>query len=221
MNRETLLLNMYQAMFDALGPSHWWPGSSAFEVAVGAILTQNCAWRNVEKAIANLKEAGVLQPQVLHELDVERLAELIRPAGYFRVKARRLHNFLHFLRDEAGFSIEALKAQATHEGGVGQLREKLMAVKGIGPETADAICCYALELPTFVVDAYTHRLLTRHYLVSEDAGYEDMREFFMDVLPEDVALYNEYHALIVRVGHTWCKKKRADCARCPLGPFLE
>jgi endonuclease-3 related protein len=215
MDRATLLLNMYDAMMGELGPGHWWPGETPFEVAVGAILTQNTNWTNVEKAIANLKRAGLLQAEALHGLPEEELAELIRPAGFFRLKASRLKAFLAFLRRERAFDISALASQDPDA-----LRAKLLAVKGIGPETADSILLYALGLPSFVVDAYTLRLMNRHGLVPEDIGYEELRAFFMDVLPPDPVLFNEYHALIVRTGKGWCRKKAGLCAACPLAEHL-
>ncbi len=215
MNRRNLLMNMFQAMLDGLGPSHWWPGETPFEVAVGAVLTQNAAWSNVEKAIANLKAAGVFDPRLLHALPDARLAELIRPSGYFRLKAGRLKNLLAFLKNECGYDLRALAGRD-----LASVRENLLAVRGIGPETADSILLYALDYPTFVVDAYTRRLLSRHGLVPEEATYEEMREFFMDVLDHEARLFNEYHALIVRTGKSWCRKGQGQCADCPLGRFL-
>lgn len=216
MSQADTIQAMYETMLDALGPSNWWPGDTPFEVAVGAILTQNTNWRNVEKAIANLRERGLLDARALHELPQPELAELIRPAGYFNIKARRLHNFLSFLRDEAEYDLESLGARDLHK-----LRSRVLAVNGIGPETADSILLYALEFPTFVVDAYTARLAGRHGLAWEDVDYHGLQAIFMDALPEDVALYNEYHALIVRTGKDWCKKKAGLCDTCPLKPFLE
>lgn len=216
MNRRSLLYAMYDAMLEALGPSHWWPGETPFEVAVGAILTQNTSWSNTARAIANLRAAGALIPTALSALPDTRLAELIRPAGYFRLKAARLKNFLRFLRDEAGLSMAALDGK-----GLATLRPKLLEVKGVGPETADSILLYALSLPTFVVDAYTRRVLSRHGMIPEDAGYDEMRDLFMGALDPDPALYNEYHALMVRVGKDFCRPKAPRCAACPLAPFLE
>jgi endonuclease-3 related protein len=216
MSRASTITAMYDAMHSALGPSRWWPGETPFEVAVGAILTQNTNWKNVEKAIANLKELDLLSAERMYALPQGELAELIRPAGYYNIKAVRLRNFLEFLRNEAEFDMDALKVQGLHE-----VREKVLSVKGIGPETADSILLYALEMPTFVVDAYTHRLMVRHGLVDEDVDYHELRALFMDSLPEDVALYNEFHALIVRVGKDWCRKKAGLCETCPLQPFLD
>ncbi|WP_419787935.1 endonuclease III domain-containing protein [Pseudodesulfovibrio sp.] len=207
---------MYEAMLAALGPSDWWPGETPFEIAVGAILTQNTNWKNVEKAITNLKNRGLLDAEAMHALPPAELADLIRPAGYYNIKAKRLHNFLTFLGNEAEFDISALRDWPLYD-----LRPKVLGISGIGPETADAILLYALEQPTFVVDAYTFRMLGRHGMVDEDMDYHALQAVFMDALPEDVALYNEYHALIVRVGKDWCKKKAGVCESCPLGPYLD
>lgn len=215
-NRTVVLLNMYEAMHAALGPSDWWPGETPFEVCVGAVLTQNTNWKNVEKAIDNLKVRGLLQPEKLYALPVEDLAELIRPAGYFRMKAVRLKNLLSFLNEECRFNLEELAGQDMDE-----LRKKLLAVNGIGPETADSILLYGLEKPSFVVDAYTKRIACRHGLAHEDIEYHELRELYMDVVPSEVAIYNEYHALLVRTGNRWCKKKKPECTGCPLEPFLE
>jgi len=213
--RETLLLNMYEAMHAELGPSHWWPGESMFEVAVGAVLTQNTSFANVAKAIDNLKQAGLLTGEQLHALPESELAELIRPAGYFRLKAKRLKSLLVFLKNESSFDMAALKGEDME-----LLRHKLLGVRGVGPETADSILLYALEMPSFVVDAYTRRMVSRHGLLPEEVDYEELRAYFMDVLPCDVQLYNEYHALVVRTAKTWCKKKKPLCETCPLSSFL-
>lgn len=216
MKRKALLLDYYQAMLTELGPSAWWPGQTPFEIALGAILTQNTAWTNVEKAIANLRQAGFLDPEALWGLGESELADLIRPAGFFRVKAARVGNFLRFLRQACDLDMDRLR-----DGTVEGLRPALLEVSGIGPETADSILLYALGLPSFVVDAYTRRILSRHGLVPEDIGYEELRDFFMDALPADPVLYNEYHALIVRTGKTWCARRQGKCPQCPLSGFLE
>lgn len=215
MNRQTLLLNYHSVMLDALGPSHWWPGQTPFEIALGAILTQNTNWPNVEKAIANLRAHGLLDAQALHRLPESELAELIRPSGSFRIKATRIRHFLTFLETSCGLDLNLLKTQDT-----ATLREALLGVSGIGPETADSILLYALGHPAFVVDAYTKRILNRHLLVTEDIGQAELRDFFMDVLPPDPRLFNEFHALLVRTGKTWCAKKAGKCASCPLAVFL-
>lgn len=238
-DRESLLMDYYETMFSHCGPSNWWPGESAFEVAVGAILTQNTAWTNVAKAIAALREAGVLNPAAMLQLGEEPLSGLIRPAGYFRIKAGRLMNFLRFLEAEAG-NPENQQAGSKaggdklergpladesmpylHGYGMPELRRKLLEVSGIGLETADAILLYALNKTSFVVDAYTRRIFSRHGLVEAEISYSDLRDFFMDVLPPDPVLYNEYHALIVRVGKDYCLKSKPRCEGCPLRGFLE
>lgn len=215
MKRRELFLAMHRAMLDALGQSGWWPADSAFEMAVGAILTQNTNWANVVRAIDNLKTAGRFSAEALCALPADELAELIKPAGYFRVKAARLRNLLALIVQELGGDITTLA-----ERGLDAARERLLAVKGVGPETADSILLYGLSLPSFVVDTYTARICNRHALAPEDAGYEELRELFMDALPEDTALYNEFHALLVRVGNGWCRPRAPRCDTCPLGAFL-
>ena len=210
-----LLEDMFAAMRGALGPSGWWPAASDFEVAVGAVLTQNTAWGNVEKAVARLREAGCLEARALHALPEAELAELIRPAGFFRVKARRLRNLLAWLQSACNYDLTALRGRD-----LTALRAELLAVSGIGPETADCILCYAVGLPSFVVDAYTRRIFARHGLVPENIGYAELREMFMAALPPDTAVYNEYHALLVRVAKNWCRKGKTICKTCPLGGFL-
>ncbi len=216
MSTTDTLFRLYETMLNALGPSHWWPGNSPFEIAVGAILTQNTNWKNVEKAINNLKVADCLSPESMLHLPPADLSELIRPAGYYNVKTKRLRNFLQFLKQEAAFDIGSLKSRTLEE-----LRPLILGINGVGPETADSILLYALDFPVFVVDAYTFRMLHRHGLAYEDMDYHALQALFMDALPEDVALYNEYHALIVRVGKDWCKKKAGLCDNCPLESFLD
>ncbi len=218
MNRQNRLLSLYSTLLDALGPSHWWPGESPFEVAVGAILTQNTNWANVERAIAALRRAGAMTPAAMRELSPEALAGLIRPAGTFRVKAARLGHFLDFLAREAGGAADLADASLRFLAGreLSELRPRLLAVKGVGPETADCILLYALNLPSFVVDAYTARIMSRHLFLPEDASYDELQAFFADVLPADPALFGEFHALIVRLGKTWCGRTRAKCETCPL-----
>ncbi len=206
-----LLTDIYNRMYSALGPQHWWPGDTPFEVCVGAILTQNTSWTNVSRAIDNLKEAGVMGAASLYALPLERLAELIRPAGYYNIKAQRLHNFLTLLMESYDGELENLFSQ-----GLEAARKELLSVNGIGPETADSMLLYAGRLPTFVVDAYTIRALMRHDIVDENAGYHSVRELFMDNLPEDAELFNEYHALWVNVGKSFCKKSKPRCDQCPL-----
>ena len=201
---------IYQLLFERFGPQHWWPGETQFEIIVGAILTQNTNWQNVEKAIANLKAADVLSAEALHNMEVGQLAELIRPAGYFNVKARRLRSFIDWLLADYGGELTELGDIDTE-----RLREELLSVKGIGRETADSILLYALNREIFVVDAYTARVAVRHGLIEPEADYEQLRDLFQSNLPQDVQLFNEYHALLVRVGKEFCRPK-ARCPACPL-----
>jgi len=209
------LHQIYHALLKQFGPQHWWPGESPFEVCVGAILTQNTNWQNVAKAIANIKAAGCLNPQALLALDDAALAQLIRPSGYFNIKTKRLKQFLRFLVEDYGGDVRAL-AQVP----VAVLREKLLAVKGIGCETADSIILYACELPSFVVDAYTYRIFLRHEMIEETADYHEIQDLFHRHLEKEVPLYNEYHALLVRLGKEFCLKSKPRCEHCPLYFFL-
>lgn len=202
--------SIFDLLLGAYGPRCWWPAENPFEVCIGAILTQNTNWGNVEKAIANLKSAGMLSPVGLRDVQEERLAELIRPAGYFRVKSRRIKAFMAFLIMNSGGDLNELFLIPWPE-----LREKLLGVTGIGPETADSILLYAGGQPTFVVDAYTKRLFGRLGISSETARYEELRGLFMANLPPEVPLYNEYHALIVQHGKERCRT-RPLCDGCPL-----
>jgi endonuclease III related protein len=216
MKRHALLTRYYEAMLAELGPSHWWAGATSFEIALGAILTQNTAWANVEKAIHNLRERDLLDPLALQRLPDDELTALIRPSGAFRVKTVRVRNFLRFLHESCDSDMQRLR-----EKDVEALRADLLQVSGIGPETADSMLLYALGLPSFMVDAYTRRIMTRHGLVPEDIGYEELRGFFMDALPPDVRFFQEYHALTVRIGQGWCAKKAPKCTSCPLACFLK
>lgn len=205
-----VLMEIFQRLLDYYGPLKWWPAETPFEVCVGAILTQNTAWGNVEKAIAALKQAELLTPEGLREIAPDRLARLIRPAGYFNVKSRRLKEFMEWLFASHDGSLERMFA-----GDWRELRDELLTVRGIGPETCDAILLYAGGKPTFVVDAYTRRLFHRLGLLPEGEGYEETRALFMESLPPDAALFNEYHALIVEHCKQFCRKK-PRCAGCPL-----
>ena len=211
-----MLREFYSTMYQELGAQHWWPARTRFEVIVGAILTQSTAWVNVERAIANLRRARMLTPLALERVARARLARLVRPSGYFRQKARKLKAFVGWLRREYGGSLGRMFCSPTAE-----LREKLLGVHGVGPETADSILLYAGGHPVFVVDAYTKRVLVRHGLVSEKAGYEEMRALFEANLPRDARMWNEYHALLVQVGKNWCRPREAKCEECPLGKYLE
>jgi len=208
------LVNIYTSLLDHFGPQQWWPGETALEVLVGAVLTQNTNWANVSRAIANLKEENLLSLATLAILPEAVLAEKIRSSGYFNLKARRLKNLLSLINQDAAGDLDLFFNQETLI-----LREKLLSVKGIGPETADSILLYAAQKPVFVVDAYTYRMLTRHGLIGQETDYAEMQDLFMDTLPADVKLFNEYHALIVRLGKEYCKKSRPLCQQCPLRQF--
>ncbi|MDL1962178.1 MAG: endonuclease III domain-containing protein [Deltaproteobacteria bacterium] len=205
------LISIYERLLAAFGPQDWWPGDSPFEVCAGAILTQNTSWENVKRAISNLKNKGLLSPMAIYELPRESLARIIRPAGYYNVKASRLQNFVAFLLGEFEGNLDNMFSM-----GLETLRPMLLDIKGIGPETADSILLYAGELPSFVVDVYTVRALMRHGFIDENADYEGVRSLFMDHLPADVELYNEYHALWVILGKSFCKKTKPRCEECPL-----
>ncbi len=210
----TLLRPIYDILLKAFGPRHWWPGESPLEIIVGAILTQNTAWKNVEKAIENLKAAGCLSLKALDKIPQDELAELIRSSGYYNQKAKKIKIFVRYICSRYACSLEAMRHRPLEE-----LREELLSLYGIGPETADSILLYAFEKPTFVVDAYTRRILLRHGWMTEKATYEDIRAFFMKHLPQDVALFNEFHALIVYVGNQFCRRN-PRCSDCVLEPFL-
>lgn len=205
----------YDALFAAHGPQHWWPGRTAFEVIVGAILTQNASWTNVEIAIRNLRREKLLTPRAIESVSFARLARLVRSSGYFRQKAKKLKCFVRFLRSEYAGSLTRMFRTPTTV-----LREKLLAVYGIGPETADSILLYAGKHPVFVVDAYTRRMLERHNLAAPTQSYEEIRQLFERTLPSDAPLYNEFHALIVRTGKEYCRTHNPRCSECPLHSFL-
>ena len=204
------LLEIYEILADHYGPRGWWPADSPFEVVVGAILTQNTAWRNVEKAIANLKQLGPFTPEALVRLPEENLSDAIRPSGYYRRKTTRLRNFLDLLSNGFQCRLDSLFDLPTEA-----LREELLAVSGIGPETADSILLYAAARPVFVIDAYTIRILSRHQLLPEETSYAEAQQWITDQLPEDVQLFNEFHALLVAVGKDFCRP-RPKCPGCPL-----
>jgi len=211
MEKSDVLLKIYKSLYNFFGPLNWWPGDTPFEIMVGAILTQNTSWSNVEKAINNLKKGNLLDPQKLYRINQEELAQLIRPSGYYNIKAQRLKNFVTFFIE--GFD-GSLKNMFSSDGE--ELRKKLLKVKGIGPETADSILLYAGGKPFFIVDAYTKRIFSRHKLISGDASYRQIQEFFSRNLDSDVELFNEFHAQIVMLGKTICTSKNPDCSKCPI-----
>jgi len=208
--KHETLRSIYDRLYAAYGPQGWWPGKTPTEVVIGAILTQNTAWRNVERAIASLRRAKALSWPALRKLSEAQLAELIRPAGTYRVKAARLKAFVDYLWGHHHGSLRSLLS-----GDLDAVRTSLLSIHGIGPETADAILLYAGNRPTFVVDAYTKRILHRHFLAEENASYDAVRQLFQSALPTDAQMYNEYHALLVAVGKKHCKT-RANCDACPL-----
>jgi endonuclease-3 related protein len=204
------LEEIYKRLFSKFGPQGWWPGETPFEVIIGAILTQNTNWINVERAISNLKKNKLLSPKKLKQISTRRLASLIKPAGYFNVKAKRLKSFINFLFKEYKGSIKNMFTEDFLS-----LRTKLLGVKGIGYETADSILLYAGNKPIFVVDAYTKRILFRHNFIDRKSDYPQIQNLFMDHLEQDINLFNEFHALIVRLGKEICKNKPL-CEICPL-----
>ena len=211
MRKRNILLKIYNSLYDFFGPLNWWPGDTPFEIMVGAVLTQNTSWSNVEKAINNIKKENLLEPWKLYRINRKELAQLIKPSGYYNIKARRLKNFLNlFLNDFEG------SAEKMFSGDSGELRKKLLKVNGIGPETADSILLYAGNKLFFVVDAYTKRIFSRHKLISEDASYHQIQEFFSQNLDRDVKLFNEFHAQIVMLGKTICTSRNPNCAKCPI-----
>ncbi len=214
------LMEMYEAMRRRFGHRHWWPAVHAetpagrkLEICIGAVLTQNTNWRNVERALENLRQARCLDVEAIHEESHEELAELIRPAGYYNVKTRRLKNFIAKVHDEFDGDVEAFLDRS-----VWSLREDLLSISGVGRETADSMILYAAGKPTFVVDAYTYRVLLRHFVIAPEDDYEIIKELMESSLPEDVELWNDYHAQLVEVGKRYCRT-RARCSGCPLEQF--
>ena len=208
------LNQIYYLLLEAYGPQNWWPAESPLEVMVGAVLTQNTNWLGVKKAMASLKRHNLLNPHKLQAIPTEDLAGLIKPAGYYNLKARRLKNLIDFVAEAYSGDLETMGQTET-----GQLRKELLAVNGVGPETADSILLYALQKPVFVVDTYTYRVMSRHGLVGEEVSYDELQELFTQHLPLEMKLFNEYHALLVRVGKLHCQPK-PRCQACPLEPLL-
>jgi len=209
------ILEIYTQLYTHFGPQHWWPAETPFEVMIGAILTQNTSWTNVEKAISRLKESDLLRPEALYRLPEKTLAPLIRSSGYFNLKARRIKALMALIFEEYGGSVDMLLSEQWEV-----LRERLLSVKGIGPETADSILLYAGNAPVFVVDAYTRRIFERHRHIAPGDDYHKIQDYFMEGLRDRTELYNEYHALIVMTGKFFCKKVAA-CSTCPLNGLLE
>lgn len=212
---SSILQEIYDRLDRHYGPLKWWPAESPFEVVVGAVLTQNTSWKNVEKAIESLKSAGLLSFDGLLGLSLEDLAGHIRSSGYYNLKARRLKNLLELVEHEYDGDLDLLFAEDTASA-----RQALLSVKGIGPETADSILLYAGGHPSFVVDAYTHRILARHNLIPEECDYQYVQDLFMDNLSHDPEVFNQYHALLVNTAKQFCKKSAPFCTGCPLQPLL-
>jgi len=211
MSRAAFLKIIYDTLYRTYGPQFWWPADTPFEVTLGAILTQNTNWTNVEKAMASLRKACELTPKGILSLTPERLEEAIRSSGYYRQKAARLRVFCRFLMDNYGGELSRMGGYDTRK-----LREELLSLNGIGPETADSILLYALDKPIFVVDAYTIRLFSRLGLCTEKTKYYEVQSLFMDHLQPDVQLFNEYHGLIVKHGKERCRTKVPFCGECTL-----
>lgn len=211
MTNSERIRKFYQVLHKKFGPQGWWPAETALECILGAILTQNTSWKNVEKAIDNLKRENLVSIERLNLINAEELALLIRPSGYYNQKAIKIKKFISFLVDEFSGSLERMFAtEKSH------LRKKLLSIKGIGPETADSIMLYAGGIPVFVVDAYTWRVLYRHGLAPEVTSYSEIQELFADSLSEDAGMFNEYHALLVKLGKEHCRKREPICSGCPL-----
>jgi len=210
MNTAGRIREFYNSLYDRYGPQNWWPAESALECILGTILTQHTLWKNVEKAFENLKSRGLISIENLDSVPTGKLANLIRPSGYFNQKAIKIKSFISYVKKTYNGNLGKMIEEDIH-----QLRERLLSIKGIGPETADSILLYAARKPIFVVDAYTYRILSRHGIIPEEASYQEVQELLMDSIPRDVQVYNEYHALLVKVGKEHCKK-RAICEGCPL-----
>lgn len=205
------LMQVYEALFSYFGPLNWWPAEDDFEVMVGAILTQGVSWTNVEKAMDNLKSLGILSVEGILLAYPDILAKAIRPTRYYNQKAKKLWGLCRHLKDNYDGDIYRLFEKDLYE-----LREELLSIKGIGPETADSMILYAAKKPIFVVDAYTWRVFSRLGFFFDGATYQEMQDFFMGNLPEDVQLFNEYHAQIVYLGKDFCKKTNPRCGDCPI-----
>lgn len=203
-------LKIYKLLFDFFGPRYWWPAETPLEVIVGAILTQNTSWANVEKAITNLKKYDLLNARKLRQVNPLHLAKIIRSAGFYNLKTKRLKNFINFL-----FSDYKGKLSLMFKAKTGRLRRELLSINGLGPETVDSILLYAGGKSVFVVDAYTKRILSRHKLIAKESEYSQIQEYFMKSLPRNAKLFNEFHALLVQLGKDFCRKKPM-CLKCPL-----
>lgn len=208
-----VLTEMFNLLYSTLGAQNWWPADTELEMMAGAILTQNTSWNNVEKAIENLRKRDLLYVAALRDIPISLLAEYIRPTGYYNIKAKRLKNLIEFIDTEYHGDINAFFSCDTEV-----LQGQLLSVRGIGRETADSIVLYGAGRPLFVIDAYTYRILMRHGIIQDEAGYDDLQSLFMDNLPHEVGLFKEFHALLVKTGKLYCRKKPL-CSPCPLDTF--
>lgn len=211
-----VLLSFYATLLESFGEQGWWPARTRWEVICGAILTQNTAWRNATLALKNLRKAGLLPQRQLRQVPLPELERLIRPAGFYRQKARTLHNFANWIENVHDGSLNALFSQ---EGD--RARAQILALNGIGPETADAIMLYAGRHPVFVADAYTRRILSRHQLIPPAADYDSAQQFLHQYLPREEGLFNEFHALLVEAAKRFCHRNVARCEECPLAKLFE
>jgi len=209
------LIEIYDLLNTHFGPLHWWPAEGPLEMIVGVVLTQNTNWKNVEKSIDALKWADLLTFDALVSMSEQELAGYIRSSGYYNLKARRLKNLLDMINRDYQGDLDTFFSEETDRA-----RQALLEVKGVGPETADSILLYGGNHPTFVVDAYTHRILSRHSLIPEECDYQYIHDLFMDNLDHDSQMFNQYHALMVRTGKHFCKKSNPLCDRCPLQKLL-
>jgi endonuclease-3 related protein len=214
--RRELLHEIHGRLLRMLGSQHWWPADTPFEVIVGAILTQNIAWKNVTQALERLREKGILDFDSLRALDEASLASLIRGAGWYNQKAKKLKAFCAYVSERFDGNLDRFLALDMEA-----LRSELLAIRGIGPETADSIILYAAHQPSFVVDAYTHRIFMRHGWIPETIAYEELRDYFMDALESDALLFGEFHGLLVRVGHLYCRRGKPLCGECPMNVWLD
>ncbi len=199
---------LFETLYNHFGPQDWWPGETTLEILIGAILTQNTSWHNVTKAITRLKEQNAITLNTLHMMPIDTLAALIQPAGYFNIKAKRLKAFMHYLIEQNTTDLMSLSQKPTM-----QLRNELLMVSGIGPETADSMLLYGFHKPIFVIDTYTIRIFERHHLIKPHLSYHAVQQIMMENLPHDVALFNEYHALLVALGKSYCRTKPL-CQNC-------
>ena len=208
---HSVILDLYHRLHRHYGPSGWWPGETPFEIMVGAVLTQNTAWTNVEKALSNLKTSRMLDIISLHKADMKKIASLIKPSGYYNIKAKRLKNLISMIHHISGKNLKSFLSLD-----LPRLRQILLRINGIGKETADSICCYAADKPVFVIDSYTKRMLLRHGLINDSYGYDEMQSLFESELPKDVQIYKDLHAYLVFTGKEFCKKTDPQCNKCPL-----